>query len=263
MRWPLTPLLLLMACASTPQRAAPLEPDARGEVEVAQWTLGGPFPAAEQVGAPMDLVAGGTRVRMTAAMGCVARELGRFVAAHDGPPELSVRSLIAARCGAARATWSMHWRRLKHPDEARGLLERARSLDRPVELGAAFVEERFVVVWDAPLVHLSQATVVPDSFNKVRFAGQLLRPADRLLAVVTRGSAEVTPCAIDLDPPRFSFACQVDPSDTHARVQLIALRADRFLNEVAIDFVVWPAGKAARTHIAPPKPPRRGRGAHG
>jgi hypothetical protein len=245
----------LAAIEARPPVAPPVPPagPATGAIEVH-----GPLPAragsaptaAEGAAAAAFVEAAaraGRRAPLTAALTCVARELGRFYLARGAWPGDGVRQFLGGACGALAPQAGYAYTHAQIPadvPEARvvevwkdGL--RAGLLDRlPTDAtGTGFwfgrQGDRVVAVasYEVLRAEIAPFPLTPDDKGEVVIEGRVTGAVEHLGAYVNHGRFGVAPC--DLDPavprPRFRAICRPDPGDRAAWVQLVQTQPRRVL----------------------------------
>lgn len=247
-------------------------PPALGEaarfVDVPEWTLEGPFPEgwayephpgphpwAPELAAKLQARPGLTVA--STAMHCVARELARFQLVHDGPPSLSLLTFIGGRCKAPAVQIQSRSISGTVPgsisDEElyqqwKGQLAELHGLyGRGFEdVGLAFRREGekvvFVVAAGQRKVHLTAVSSGEGPAGRFVVEGEVLEPAESLRALVNRGRFSTGDCAVEVALPKFRLACDADPGDPEAWIELASFPANRVLGTTAALLLVSPAG---------------------
>ncbi len=301
MRLPLVVVMLLAACARRPNvfpepdqldklaaKPIPAKVFPTTERPVERWELEGPFPdkVALVERAPQSrweqALAEAARARAGAMvlsedMHCITRETGRFVLANDAAPSRALDDFIAGRCGTLAPSVRTSW---FHGEASFELTEDqlfdawkdqwSRALaDKLVGQNTAGVwfgrnDKKALVVLAVGKrnVLVQPIARVPGEDGKVRIQGELLIPAEKTRAVVTKGRYGYARCESDdtVKLPRFSYACPVDRADASARIQMLAFPTGRFLGYTELDVLVTPSGEATRVHERKPPPAVVGEG---
>jgi hypothetical protein len=253
---------------------------------VSEWKLTGPFPervetAAYSEGTPWSgLLDEAARRRVglavpTEAMYCVARELGHFFLATGGRPSDSLLRFIATRCRATVAQVSFAYVEGAVPPErgeAEILAAWREPLERAVEEGlsagpseigiwfgrlppgegAGEQGERAVVMVSSGRreVRVEPFAPVPDESGRLVILGEALAPVGRIRALANHGEYGVEPCESlpGVAPPRFAFACALDPRDPEALVAVAIAPRDSVLSRVGLYVLASPRGEATDTY---------------
>jgi hypothetical protein len=202
-------------------------------------------------------------------MACLAREGGQFFLAHQGTPPPELLGFLASRCGVADPGVLTGWVTLPlaggETDGA--ILERLRpevegALRRALAGGSQAAglwygrdRARAVAYYvaSARRIRFEAFPEAPGSDGRVAVRGELLVPADRLVALVTHGRYGFRACAADpaVPLPRFSFSCEVNPADDSARLELAAFAPARLTGPVVASTWLWPRGVRAGRWVRP------------
>ncbi len=201
-------------------------------------------------------------VAASAAMQCVAREIGQFHLDHGALPSRDLRRFVASWCGSASSELSV---RTLSSDVAADATEQqlveawSESVDKMLaesvkganrEAGIWFGQKdghaALLLVVGTARVKLSQVARVPDEYGRITLEGELLAPAGSVRALVNKGKFGVARCARDpfIILPRFRVLCAPDPSDAVSRIEIAAFPPGRVLGSTVMDVVIWPAGEA-------------------
>lgn len=243
---------------------------------VDRWTLSGPFPA--QIGEvpvastkPWDealLAAARSRaglVVVSEPMRCAARELAAFLLEHDALPPHLLQNRLLGRCGATGTRVAVSWLSgdalpeqsdQQVLDQWRGQMKdllAARSATGPQAAGI-WLQRRggravIVLVTSERRALVEPTAFTPDADGWIRISGEMLRPADKVSALITQGRLGYAKCKVDpkVVLPRFSIACPVAPDDDSAWVSLEARPPGRALFDTAFDLLVLPRGGEAQS----------------
>ncbi|WP_437732630.1 hypothetical protein [Sorangium sp. So ce1335] len=230
--------------AALPAHALPQERELDGS-----WAPAGPVPelAGEepwQAASAWDLAFSAAigeaerPPRVTRALSCAAREVGRFLLEHEAPPPLGLRRFMAAACGSAAGLTRVAYFAGEVPATATDeeVLARWESQFRArvaegLRAGVGVAGFSFVRIADravaiaafaSPEAEIRPFSSVPDARGEVVIEGRLTRPAHAVMAYVNRGRAGVAPCETDLAVPLpgFRVICRPDPRDRSAWIQL-------------------------------------------
>ncbi|MGK3984955.1 hypothetical protein WME99_18045 [Sorangium sp. So ce136] len=200
--------------------------------------------------------------RVTRALGCTARELGRFMLEHKAPPPQALRRFMNAACGSVSEVGGYAYVGGEVPPTATDeeVLARWGSRFRErvaegVKAGAQVVGFSFErrdgravasAVFAVEEAQLDPFSPVPDARGEVTIAGRLSRPAGQVTAYVNRGRAGVAPCDVDLSVQRPSFRviCRPDPADRSAWIQLMHTAPKRALATPFAQVLARRAGEA-------------------
>lgn len=180
-----------------------------------------------------------SELRLTRAMSCLARELGRFYLEHHAAPAEALYEFQSAACGNTVPEIGFQWVGGEAPDrvsESR-LLAEWRALLKPdlldhlpanaTEAGFWFgrAHGRVVAVLShaAPRVRWKTLSLLPDADGNVTLEGELDQAAEVIVGYANRGRLGVATCAIDpgIARPRFRAICPIGRDDSSAWVQLL------------------------------------------
>lgn len=180
----------------------------------------------------------GRAPRLTEAMSCVAREVGRWALDQPKAPPSGLRRFIIGACGvvapdveltniggdvpadASEEVIFQHW-----GNKVRELV--AALPAAATDAGFAFVHAKgraFAVLAHAQvLVELDRFSHHPSETGEVSFVGTVREPADFIGGYVNQGRYGVVPC--DVDPavprPRFRLTCKLHGDDASAWIDLV------------------------------------------
>lgn len=235
--------------------------------ELQRWELAGPL-AGQAALTPSqardpwsrllaDAVAARPGVAVASAeMDCLAREVGRVLLERRNKPSQRFVDFAGARCGVTAASLTVGSYGGELPAGVKdaevfakwseGLREWLPSVldgtNLSVGLWFGRVEGRGVVAIarGKRQVHLEPAPLRVAAGSPVVLQGQLLEPAERIVATINRGAFGAADCESDpgVAPPRFSFRCEVAPDDPWAWVEIHALAPGRQLFNVTASFIV-------------------------
>ncbi|KYF78445.1 hypothetical protein BE11_08065 [Sorangium cellulosum] len=253
--------------------AALFAPAPEPEVD-GSWAPAGPIPelAGEepwQAASAWDAVfsaaigEAGRPPRVTRALSCAAREIGRFLLEHEELPPTGLLRFMTAACGSAtrvtgvaqllaggisetatdeevRARWEGEFR----ARVARGL--------KPGMGVAGFSFERIgdravaIAVFGSRTAEIKPFSPVPDARGEVVIEGRLTTPAQAVEAYVNRGRTGVAPCETDLAVPLpgFRVICRPDPRDRSAWIQVLYAPPRRVLGTPFVNVLARRPGLA-------------------
>jgi len=211
-------------------------------VSVDSWELGSLEATSQNT-----LLEGNDRpsLRTSPALGCAARELGRFVAQKGGAADQQLQNHVFGQCGVTTIENSLqYWTtELSGPASDQELLAQVRPALRkylaalpthPTDVGSAFVREPgravFMLITSRRLADL-EPIQQPAEDGTVVLSGKLLTGADALHGMITQGEFGVGQCAFDrsLRLPRFRLTCHLAPDDQSAWIELRLRPTDRLL----------------------------------
>lgn len=266
------PLLLalgLSACASAPVPSKPVaefpsqaalqaievRPAARPELPQESqagegWTLEDALPVMvgdapwEPAGvwdaAFVDALRGAERPpRVTQALSCTAREMGRFVLEHGALPPAGLRRFMTAVCGSVISVTGFAFAGGELPPTATDEEALARwgdafreqvlvNLKAGAQIAGFSFEQRgsrvaASAVFGVEAAQIKPFSPVPDARGEVTIEGRMLVPAAHVEAYVNRGRFGVARCDVDLSVQRPSFRvfCRPHPADRTAWIQLV------------------------------------------
>lgn len=251
--------------AAMAQKPAPLDTTKLDAAAVDSWTLAGPFPTHAAAtpatpATPWQRAAAATGA-LTEDMGCVAREVGRFMLAKNAYPGHSLQAFIEDRCGSTASDvhlrsltgtvpasvtddeWFAQWK-----TQLDGELRAQPGAAQLVGIWAHREGEKAVMVVAAGDVaaKLSQPVpLVPHGEKSVVLRGRLTtNGAERVAALVNQGATGVAACkTLDaLTLPDFAFECPLEASDELTTVEMAAFEPGRILGSSVARFLLWPAG---------------------
>lgn len=213
----------------------------------------------------------GGAVRLTEPMACLARLVGQYLLERQTPPGESTLAFLAARCGVpdpgiGYAFVTRQPLRGGEPEEelqhqmgstVEESLRKALAngtLTAGVWFGREKARAVAMVVHAQPRVRLDALPAVPGPDGHVVVRGELLRPADRIDALINRGRYGVRRCGIDPDVPlpRFAVDCETDPADEAEALEIAAFAPKRVMGPIVVRALVWPGGKLPTTYRKPP-----------
>jgi hypothetical protein len=189
-------------------------------------------------------------LRLSPALACAARELGRFVAQKGGVPDQQLQNYVLGQCGAATPEHSLqYWSiTLNHPTgDAELLAELAKPVKQHLgslppyaqDVGGALVREGQQAVYMLLVArrHAELEPIAPVAEDgTIVVSGKLLTGADALLGLVTRGDYGFDDCTMDrsLKLPRFRATCKLADDDQRAWVELQIRQPQRLLLQGAV-----------------------------
>jgi len=255
--------------AAVSKSPAPALSRAATFVDVSRWPLVGPFPDGAQarealVGTEPWTEALRTGVAARAgvtlasqAMQCTARQLAQFVLEHGQLPAPSLRSFMAARCGATIVRLSASWVTGEVPaDQSDAALHTAWNAqlapmyrDLPpgnTDVGVWLARKGDKAV--AMRVTGQRRALVTASGTEASTPGvhrlqlELLEPAASVRVMVNRGRFGFAECAVSYRAPTLEARCPTDIEDAQAWISVAAFPAGRVLGERVLDLLVWPHG---------------------
>jgi hypothetical protein len=187
------------------------------------------------------------RPRLTRAMQCVARELGRFYLETKGRPPQALDDFITGACGAVWPGYGFRSlsRELGSSPPSDGELLQAwapKIAEMAGQLPPAATDAGFwfgraqgravaMVAYAAALAEVKPISLDPGTTGNLTFEGQLRENASYMVGYVNRGRYQVDACFVDpgVARPRFRITCHVDPGDRSAWIQLLYARPRRVL----------------------------------
>lgn len=199
----------------------------------------GPFePVAEALASP-------GRLTVRAPLRCAARELARFVALHGELPNTFLGDYLVGRCGSAslRASIAVRAFEVRGYDEARLAREvsadvtdgwRAIGAEHSGGVGvASFAHEGRVVVAlvidPQRSMRIDLAGPVSPIDGRVQLEGEVEGPVEELLALTSRGVADVAVCETQLLGTRLRVACPFEAGDETAFIEVITREPGRLV----------------------------------
>jgi hypothetical protein len=213
----------------------------RWEIEPA--SLAGTPGAFEPVAS--TLVGSEGRLESRAPLRCAAREIARFVADHAELPNTFLGDYVVGRCGSAslRTAIAVRAFEVRGYDEARLARETAAEIaagwrsmvaDQSGGLGvASFTSANRVVVAlvvdSDRAMRLALSGPVEPVDGRVRVEGELLGPAEEILALTSRGEADVALCLTSLEGTRLRVDCPFEGTDPTAFIEIITREPGRLV----------------------------------
>lgn len=267
--------------------AAPTVPQGQGAPE--GWQLEAPLPTAvsspggdhwtaetpwEQAFAAHVAAAGAGSPRLTAALACTARQIGRFVLAKNGSPDESLRTFMAGACGASGAQTFFATVGGNVPDgvpDAQLLSQWRQSLEQRTDEALRFRPTAggfwwgrsnghaiAVIAFDVERAELLASSLIADDHGDVTIEGRARGSFDYLAAYVNRGALAVAPCEIDVavPRPRFRVVCRLAPDDRATWVQIMAAAPKRVLATTIVQAVVRRTADETPAYAASVEPPQ-------
>lgn len=186
-------------------------------------------------------------VRLTRAMSCVAREVGRFLIDTGASPPDHLQQFLIAACGAVVPSLGSYWLSGNPPaqmtdDQVLAQWRPQIKADMLAHLPAAATDAGFwygsgngravaIMTYVANHVRWKTLAVVPDAQGSVTLEGELDEPAEYLQGYVNQGRFGVEPCTLDpsITRPRFRATCHLAKDDQTAWVQLLSAPPKRVL----------------------------------
>lgn len=213
----------------------------RWEIEPASLAgSAGPFESVAEA-----LVAAEPGLRSHGPSRCAAREIARFVAQHGELPNTFLGDYLVGRCGSAslRASLAVRAFEVTGYDEARLAREAtARVVEgwRPAvagqrgAIGVASVHsgDRIVValvVDPDRAMHLELAGPASPVSGRVRVEGRFEGTAEELLALSSRGDADVAVCVTELSGATLRVDCPFEAGDETAFIEVITREPGRLV----------------------------------
>lgn len=259
------------------QRAPRLDAAKHDAVAVDSWTLEGPFPAELTAAlvtpsTPWELELAQAVPAIGNALSvdqqCIAREVARFLLAHDSRPGTSLQAFIDRRCGTTSPQVRISFLSGDLPEELTegewlaqwkgDLAKQAQALGTPDVVGLSVRREgkRGVAVLTTGLVGARYSATVPlvGTTGSVVLRGQLARGgAERIDAMINKGAYGVAFCKqLDaVSPPQFALECPVDAVDERTSLELVAYDPGRMLGRQVASLLLWPRGVAANVWRGP------------
>lgn len=242
--------------------------------DVASWSLAGPFPEVAshaprpggQAWDPLldELIRSRAGLAIaSAAMECLAREAGRFVVEHRALPGLGLQRFLTGRCAVVTeaptvATFSWESSRSLSLGEAitklggpiRALL-RNHVVGGPLDVGIWLHSKDgrvdLVVAMGERSVRLDPMPTVVASGSQIVLAGEVLRSASSVTAVVTRGVFDWEVCepVEGVTLPRFRLVCSVDAADASSWLSLHYLPPGHVLAQSIAQLLIRKPGNQA------------------
>ncbi|NNL85123.1 MAG: hypothetical protein HKP27_05695, partial [Myxococcales bacterium] len=244
------------------------------------WTLEGPFPERVEAKAFRDPSTAGALlaeaakrregiVLPTEAMHCVARELGRFLLAHNAQPTAGLRRFIAARCRATSGEVGFAYVGFQVPEKADAeavLQQRSDQIESflsaqlaggPLTAGVWFGRQgERVVMTVARGTRRVRIGPVPGSLRpggSIEIAGEVLESTERVSALMNRGAFGYQACRPDrsVTLPRFAFTCDGEASDRSHLITVQLQPTGRLLAIKALDLLLIPDGDTHAVYRRP------------
>ena len=246
-----------------------------GPVPEAGWTVEVPAsPSSHEPWAPSSgwdravadaIAASGKRPRLSQAMSCVAREMGRYYLETRLPPPAALRNFLVTACGALAPDVGVltlggdvpvevpedailaRWKRQLGPE----LIEKLPA--GATDAGFAFQRRKGAVLAVLVFVQLraeiEPMVPVPNADGQITIAGRLKEEAQFVAGYVNTGPYGVSSCYVDptVARPSFSVTCTVAPDDATARIDLVFAQPRRVL---AIPFLQVLVRKAELTRLS-------------
>lgn len=219
----------------------------RKTVVVDEWQPG----ADEATSEAEALVTGGAggeqrRTGFDRELGCAAREMARFYAAHEAFPDQQLQAHIAGVCGATAPTFGVGvW---GTPNETlttdanraewqKGIQKQLAQWlpDRNAQLGVAQISDAkntvFAAVMAKSTVTWESKSLVVNEAGEVELSGSVRTPAALIYGMSNVGAHGVQDCRRDprVALPRFHLTCKLDDADSAAWVDVEALPPGRVL----------------------------------
>lgn len=249
--------------------------DERKTLAVDEWQPGDEAAPATEAEALVKGVADaqGRRLAIDAELGCAAREIARFYAAHEAFPDQQLQAHMAGVCGASVAGFGvMVWstpndtlvgaakRTQWHDAIAKQLgewLPASMDLAGAAELSDGKTRVFAATVATSTVTWESRSTVVSGS-GEVELTGTVRTPTAFIYGVTNSGAYGVRDCRTDprVALPRFHLTCRLDDSDTAAWVGVEALPPNRVLARAVARLLIRREGasltfNAATQRLAP------------
>jgi hypothetical protein len=222
--------------------------DERKTLAVDEWQPGDSATPTTEAEALLERVANakGRRLAIDADLGCAAREIARFYAAHGAFPDQQLQSHMAGVCGASVATFGVTvWstpsdtivgtanRTKWHEAIAQqlgGWLPASMDLAGAAELSDGKTNVFAAAVATSTVIWESKNTVV-NATGEVELTGSVRSPAAFIYGVINSGAYGVRDCRTDprVALPRFHLTCRLDDTDSAAWVGIQALPPGRVL----------------------------------
>jgi hypothetical protein len=176
---------------------------------------------------------------------CAAREIARFVAAHAELPNTFLGDYVVGRCGSASLRTGIAVRAfdVRGYDEGRLAREttseivdgwRSMVAEQRGGLGvASFAGQGRIVVAlvvdPDRAMRLTLPGPVQPVDGHVRVEGELLGAAEELLALSSRGDADVALCVTELSGTHLRVDCPFEPSDSTSFIEIITREPGRLV----------------------------------
>jgi hypothetical protein len=207
------------------------------------WQPQGPWESAFA-----EAAAGAARApRLTRAMSCTARELGRFYLEHKTMPSDSLRRFLLGACGGLVMDVDISYLSADVPSEAKDeelfaqMGEKFRSrvqenLKDPSSLAGFWFGRRegrlvALTVFGEEKAQFKPFSPIPNAEGEVIIEGRLNEPAEYFVAYINQGRAGFARCDVDASVPRPSFrvVCRPAADDKTAWIQVLYARPKRVL----------------------------------
>ncbi len=254
------------------EQPAPPPPKLERVHGIASWQLQGPLPTSvtstiatdTRARALADVLGDGER-RVTESMTCFARELGRFMLAHDAQPAIDLKKWMAARCGvghtgatlllsrrgSARAPLFDAKRDREHLEAA------AQRIAAASDYGVAVVDDGkqgiMVVAAVQRQVAIDDVAMAPKA-GEVVVRGRSSVPIGWVLGFATRGDDGFSRCrpvgTQGGGADAFALACAIDPDDTSANLEVTIAPKGALLGSEVLSLWVSPSGALGDTWTA-------------
>jgi hypothetical protein len=220
--------------AAVPADGWTVDPTPGGTGAAEAWSPRGPWEEAFA----STLSASGRKLRTTRAMSCAAREVGRFLLAHKGPPPEQLQRFIGAACGvfapgfgyqsltgtAASGVTDAQILASWHGQLGKDLLPKVPADARTIGFWSGRHEADVValVMFESSPVELKPFSLVPDANGDVVIEGRIDAPVGYFAGAVNQGRFGVEACLVDPAVPRpaFRIICNVDPDDETTWIDL-------------------------------------------
>jgi hypothetical protein len=243
--------------AAIESRPAPPTRVTEGAVPEGGWTV--EVSASPSTGEPWKPASGWDRAvaesiaalgktpRLTQAMSCVAREMGRYVLQTGKAPPVALRSFITSACGAMAPAVGLLNLGGDVPvaisDDAllaqwKGQITKDLVAHLPAnanEVGFAFQRREgkvmALLVFAQVRAEFQALVPVPGEGSQVTIVGRLTDESQYIAAYANQGRFGVNPCFVDptVARPRFSITCTLAPDDATTRIDLIYAQPKRVL----------------------------------
>jgi hypothetical protein len=220
--------------AAVPAEGWAVDPTPGGDGTAEAWSPRGAWEEAFAA----TLSASGRKLRATRAMSCAAREIGRFLLAHHGPPPEPLQRFIGAACGvfapgfgyqalsgtAADSVTDAQVLAGWHGQLGTDLLPKVPADARTIGFwsGRRKADVVALVMFEASPVELKPFSLVPDANGDIVIEGRLDAGVGYFEGSANQGRFGVEACLVDPAVPRpaFRITCNVDPDDETAWIDL-------------------------------------------
>ncbi|MBN8611733.1 MAG: hypothetical protein J0L92_14155 [Deltaproteobacteria bacterium] len=185
---------------------------------------------------------------------CAAREIARFVGAQGELPNTFLGDYIVGRCGSAslRATIAVRAFDVRGYDEARLARETGTEVAdgwRPLlgehtgGLGVASIASRdriyvAIVIDPDRTMRIALSAPAQPVEGRVRVEGELTGATEELLALSSRGEADVALCVTELVGTHLRVDCPFDSADETAFIEVITREPGRLVPRTGARIVV-------------------------